>query len=143
MARSNHRLSVKRTTIGLGLFTLARILPRRRIIEYTGTLITNEEADEKRGKYLFGLDETHTLDGSPRSNTARYVNHSCSPNAEAFIMGKRVWIYAKREIEVGEEITLDYGEDYFDEHIRPKGCRCEGCTSRRAAASGAADDHPE
>ena len=26
---------------------------------------------------------------------------------------------------LGEEITYDYGKEYFDEYIKPKGCRCE------------------
>jgi SET domain-containing protein len=120
-------LAVKRTSTGLGLFTVRPIQAGRRVVEYTGVLITNEEAAVKGGKYLFGIDEKYTLDGSPRSNTARYVNHSCRPNAEAFIIGRRVWIYSARETEAGEEITLDYGGAYFDEHIRPRGCRCGAC----------------
>ena len=127
-------LIVKRTVTGLGLLTLKPIKAGKRVIEYTGLLITNEEADRRRGKYLFGIDDKYTLDGSPRSNKARYVNHSCSPNAVAFIVGRRVWIYSARDIEAGEEITLDYGGDYFDEHIRQKGCRCAAC-SRQGAAS--------
>lgn len=130
MPTGNRRLAVKRTATGLGLFTLKHIPAGRRVIEYTGTLITNEEADEKGGKYLFGLDDKYTLDGSPRSNTARYINHSCAPNAEAYVVGRRVWIYSARDIEAGEEITFDYGEAYFDEHIRPKGCRCARCAGR-------------
>jgi SET domain-containing protein len=125
-------LEVRRTSAGLGLFTLKPIKAGRRIIEYTGVLITNEEAERKGGKYLFGIDEKYTLDGSPRSNKARYVNHSCRPNAEAYIVGRRVWIYSARDIEEGEEITFDYGADYFDDHIRPKGCRCAACARARA-----------
>jgi len=120
-------LAVRRTATGLGLFTLKPIKAGKRIIEYTGIIITNEEADRKGGKYLFSLNNKYTLDGSPRSNTARYVNHSCRPNSEAFVIGRRVWIYSARDIEAGEEITFDYGEAYFNEHIRPKGCKCEAC----------------
>lgn len=120
-------LAVRRTATGLGLFTLKPIKAGKRIIEYTGIIITNEEADRKGGKYLFSLNNKYTLDGSPRSNTARYVNHSCRPNCEAFVIGRRVWIYSARDIEAGEEITFDYGEAYFNEHIRPKGCKCGAC----------------
>ena len=127
-------LIVKRTAAGLGLFTTRPVKAGRRVIEYTGVLITNEEAGRRGGKYLFGIDDRYTLDGSPRSNKARYVNHSCRPNAEAFIVGRRVWIYSAREIEAGEEITLDYGGAYFDEHIRPKGCRCGACAPPGAAS---------
>lgn len=134
MSTGNQLLTVRRTTTGLGLFTLKRIPTRRRVVEYVGTVITNEEAYKKGGKYLFALDDKYSLDGSSRSNIARYVNHSCEPNAEAFICGKRVWIYSKRVIDAGEAITIDYGEAYFDEHIRPKGCKCERCSSRGEGA---------
>ena len=36
-------------------------------------------------------------------------------------------LYSARDIEAREEITFDYGEAYFDEHIRPKGCKCAAC----------------
>jgi SET domain-containing protein len=128
MTESNRRYEVKRTATGLGLFAAVDIPAGKRIIEYTGPLIPNEEVERRRtGKYFFGLDGKHSIDGTPRSNIARYVNHSCRPNAEAVISGRRVWIWSKRNIKAGEEITYDYGREYFDEHIKPKGCKCKKC----------------
>jgi SET domain-containing protein len=46
-----------------------------------------------------------TIDGSPRWNTARYINHSCRPNAEAFESRGEIRIKAKRRIKAGDEIT--------------------------------------
>jgi SET domain-containing protein len=122
-------LSLKRTATGLGLFALRDIPRGRRIIEYLGELITDEEADRRRGKYLFDLGDGYSIDGRARSNLARYFNHSCRPNAIAYITGRRVWVWSRRLIRAGEEITLDYGRAYFDEHIRPKGCKCAVCRS--------------
>ncbi|HKR00259.1 MAG TPA: SET domain-containing protein [Pyrinomonadaceae bacterium] len=127
MSKGNGSLVVKRSTTGLGLFTLESIPSGKRIIEYVGRVITSEEADEMGGKYLFELDEKRAIDGSDRSNTARYINHSCRPNAEAFTSGRRVWIWSKKKIRAGEEITIDYGKDYIAEHIAPKGCKCQPC----------------
>ncbi len=121
---------VRRTTPGLGLFALKPIPKGKRIIEYTGPIISNEEVDKRRGKYFFQINSKWSVDGSPRGNTARYVNHSCNPNAEAFISGHRVWIWSKKNIKEGEEITFDYGKEYFDDHIKPTGCRCRKCTPR-------------
>ena len=104
----------------------------KRIIEYLGEVLTSEEADAKGGKYLFEVDEKYTIDGSPRSNTARYINHSCRPNAEAFTSGKRIWIWSKKSIEAGEAITIHYGKRYFDDHIKPVGCKCEVCAKKTA-----------
>jgi SET domain-containing protein len=133
--KGNPRFAVKRTDIGLGLFALRPFEKGKRMVEYVGPVITNEEADRKGGKYLFELDEKHTIDGSGRDNLARYINHSCRPNAEAFIYGRRIWIYSKRAIRAGEAVTLNYGKTYFERFIKPKGCKCEVCTARPKKAA--------
>jgi SET domain-containing protein len=120
-------LIVRRAGTGLGLFTLKAIPAGRRIIEYVGAVVTAEEVARRRGKYFFEIDENYSIDGSPRSNTARYINHSCRPNAEAIVSGRRVWIWSKRGIKPGEEITYDYGKEYFDDYIKPVGCKCIKC----------------
>jgi SET domain-containing protein len=129
MSKHQQCFAVRRTTTGLGLFTQKPIRAKKRIIEYLGTVITNEEAARKGGKYLFELDDEYSLDGSARTNLARYLNHSCEPNAEAFIYGHRVWIYSIRQIAAGEAITINYGKPYFAEHIAPNGCKCEKCST--------------
>jgi hypothetical protein len=127
VSKGDGTLVVRRAAAGLGLFALRDIKAVRRVIEYTGPIVTAEEVARRRGRYFFEIDEHYAVDGSARTNTARYINHSCAPNAEAFITGKRIWIWSKREIVAGEEVTLDYGEAYFNEYIRPKGCRCAQC----------------
>ena len=120
--------AIKRTAHGLGFFTLESIPKDKRIIEYIGAVLTYEEADKKGGKYLFNIDEKYVIDGSPRSNIARYINHSCQPNAKAYTTGVRVWIWSLRAIKAGEEITINYGKEYLAAHI--KKCRCKRCVSR-------------
>jgi SET domain-containing protein len=123
--------AVKRASTGLGLFALRDIPAGERIIEYTGPLIPNEEVESRKfGKYFFRVNTKWSIDGSPRTNTARYVNHSCRPNSEALISGRRMWIWSKERIKARQEITLDYGGEYFDDHIRPRGCKCAGCFHR-------------
>ena len=126
----NRKYAIKRTKAGLGFFAVEPIAKGTRIIEYTGPLITNEEFERRNGKYFFEVNSKWTIDGSPRSNMARYINHSCRPNAEALISGKRVWIWARRNIKAGEEVAYDYGKDYFEDIIEPMGCRCAGCESK-------------
>lgn len=129
MAKKKLGFAVKRTKIGLGLFTRDPIAFDKRIIEYIGEILTTEESEQKGGKYLMTLNEDYVIDGSPRSNKARYINHACEPNAKAYRTGARVWIWSLRAIEAGEEITIDYGKDYFDEQIKPVGCKCAKCFS--------------
>jgi SET domain-containing protein len=129
MNKGNPKYAVKRTATGLGLFALVPIPKDKRIIEYTGPVLTYEQADEKGGKYLHIIDEKYCVDGSPRSNTARYINHSCRPNAKAYTSGMRIWIWSLRAIKAGEEITMNYGKEYFDDHIKPIGCKCAKCST--------------
>lgn len=117
-------LRVKRSKTGLGLFTQAPIERKGFIIEYTGNIVDKKTADAMNGKYLFETNARRFIDGGPRSNTARYINHSCTPNCEVDILRGRIYIFAKRKIEAGEELSYDYQREYFDEHIKPHGCRC-------------------
>jgi hypothetical protein len=134
MIKGKKIYAVKRSATGLGLFAIDPIPARQRIIEYVGPLISNAEVEKKRGKYFFGVNSKWSIDGSGRANMARYINHSCRPNAEAFISGHRVWVWSKRAIKSGEEITIDYGKEYFEEQIKPRGCRCKACGEKPARA---------
>lgn len=123
---------VKRSSAGLGLFAGEPIKKGTFIIEYVGRVISKEEEETSRSKYLFEVSSKKTIDGSDRSNTARYINHACKPNAEAEIKSGRVMISAIRNIAMGEEITYDYGKEYVDEHIKPLGCRCASCVAKKS-----------
>ncbi len=109
---------------GQGLFAQHDIKKGDFILEYTGKRIPTALADTLTSRYLFEIDADWTIDGSPLSNTARYINHSCDPNTEAEIVDGRILILAKRPIEEGGELTIDYDIEYFDEFIRPVGCKC-------------------
>jgi hypothetical protein len=96
-------------------------------VEYTGNLLPSEEAYRKGGRYLFEVNSRWIIDGAGRENISRYINHSCRPNCEPRTRGMRVLIYARRNIDAGEELSYDYGKEYFDDLIKPKGCRCDHC----------------
>ena len=117
-------LRVGRSSAGLGLFAMRSFKKGERIIEYVGRTISNAEAYTSRSKYLFEVNNRRTIDGVARANTARYINHSCRPNCEPEIERGRIYVDANKNIKVGEEFVYDYGEEYFNEHIKPYGCRC-------------------
>lgn len=123
--------SVRRSRAGLGLFTNINLTKGDLVIEYTGEVITAKEANLRGGKYLFELNDNFTIDGKGRNNTARYINHSCQPNCypELNEDETKVFIFAKKKIAPGEELTYNYGEDYFNRIIRPLGCLCQKCTT--------------
>lgn len=116
--------------MGHGLFASAAIATGDFILEYSGEKIPTPYADTLDSRYLFEIDSRWTIDGATLSNIARYINHSCEPNCEAEIRDGHILIFAARDIRQGEEISIDYGEEYFDEFIRPIGCKCARCMSR-------------
>ncbi len=123
---TDKRFVVRRTPgKGLGLYTTVAFRRSDFVLEYTGEKIPTPVADTLETRYLFEIDEKWTIDGSARGNIARYINHSCDGNCETEISDDdRILINAVRKIAPGDELTYDYGEEYFDEFIRPSGCRC-------------------
>ena len=137
MTQLQTNFKVKRSSAGLGLFTLRNFKKGEYLIDYTGELITTDEADERGGRYLFEVNSKWTIDGKGRENLARYINHSCRPNCEPEIQGKRIKIFALRNIKEGEELHYDYGQEYMDDIIIPDGgCKCAHCQKKAKKASG-------
>lgn len=126
-----------RSASGLGLFAMEPVKKGSFIIEYVGNICTPEEGSEINNLYIFNVSKKKDIDGSPRWNTARYINHSCRPNAEAEIKKDRVFISAKRNIMFGEEIVYDYGKEYWNEYIKPYGCRCPKCVEKKPQTTAA------
>ncbi|KAJ3225910.1 histone methyltransferase set1 [Clydaea vesicula] len=123
-----------------GLFALEKIDANDMVIEYIGEIIRQKIADhrekiyEKMGigsSYLFRMDEDSIIDATKIGNLARFINHCCDPNCNAKIISveghKKIVIYAKNDIEEGEEITYDYKFPLEDDKIP---CHCGGPNCR-------------
>ena len=126
---------IGRSATGLGLFATKPIKRTAYIATYRGRRISNEEAGrrEARGaRYMFTLNSRLTIDGSPRWNVARYMNHSCWPNAKPITRKGRIVFVALRLIAPGEEITYNYGPEYFEYFLQNEGCRCAACRTKAA-----------
>jgi SET domain-containing protein len=136
--KTDERFVVRRSAgRGLGLYSKVPFKKGDFVIEYTGEKITTAVADTLTTRYLFEIDENWTIDGADRGNIARYINHSCDPNCEVEISeDDRILISALKKIEPGTELTYDYGEEYFDEFIKPVGCRCGTAKCRAPANKG-------
>lgn len=131
MQSTDSRFTVKngRPGTGKGLFACRDISQGDFILEYTGNRISTKIADDLPSRYLFEIDKKWTIEGPPEINLAGYINHACIPNVEAEIEEgddgqDHVNIYALRDISEGEELYIDYGDEYYDEFIRPHGCKC-------------------
>lgn len=136
------RLRFQRSKIhDWGLVALEPIEADDFVIEYVGELIRPRISDirerqyEKMGigsSYLFRLDDGYVVDATKRGGIARFINHSCEPNCYTKIVSvegqKRIFIYAKRHITAGEEITYNYKFPLEEKKI-PCNCgskRCRG-----------------
>ena len=132
---SNKPYRVGRSRTGLGLFATKPIKKGAKIVRYFGPLLDSRKKkdDAVENKYLFELNGRWTIDGSVRENIARYINHSCRPNAESDVMPRKrkVVIRAVKNISPGEEINYDYGTDYFKAYLKPIGCKCAACEKKR------------
>ncbi len=126
------KVKVRRSSAGLGLFADEDVIKEQLIIEYTGERITEEEANQRGGRYLFEVTADLVIDGKGRKNIARYINHACKPNAEAEHNEdeNRIYIRACKKIQTGEEITYNYGINYVKDIIGPEGCRCATCLKK-------------
>jgi len=134
-AMSARPFRIGRSLTGLGLFATRPIKKKSRIAEYKGRLLATKQANkiEANGnRYLYEINSRWTVDGTSRSNIARYANHSCNPNAETYDVKRRVFIRALRNIKPGEEIVYDYGVDYLKNVIGRSNCKCSRCRKRRA-----------
>jgi len=118
---------------GQGAFAAEAIPARRKIGEIRGEAISVREARRRaRGVariMIVELSETRAIDASQSTDPLRFTNHSCRPNAVLRIRQGRVEFYAMRDVRVGEELTVNYGETHHEGRLR---CRCgaPGCVGR-------------
>jgi uncharacterized protein len=101
---------------GSGAFAINRLKRGQKLGEYTGALVSDDEAAERyddaqmerHHTFLFSIGPDLSIDGGDGGNDTRFINHSCAPNCEFRQVGKRVFIHTLRTIAVGEELFCDY-----------------------------------
>ena len=126
-------LSVKKSSLhGLGCFATVPFLKGHLIAEYAGEKISRKEAMRRMkrpdGKRISELEAEWYIDGRVAGNQTQYINHSCDPNADAVVIGGSLFIFALQEIELGEEITVDYLNSFELDHSV---CQCLTASCRQ------------
>ena len=105
---------------GMGLFARHAIGEEDTIGYYTGEVITEKEFHDPNrpfSAYVMWVTKDHILVGEgPKANYTRYINHDDEPNA--FLVVSSRWktarFQARRDIDPGEEIFFNYGDDYWE-----------------------------
>ena len=119
-------LTIKKSRInGRSCFATQLFERRKKIAEYTGERISDFEARRRaRGRLhlcICDIDGRWSLDGARGGNGTHYINHSCDPNAYMQILYGHVLFFALRDIQAGEEITIDYEQTLLPDSRR---CHC-------------------
>lgn len=124
-------LTIKESPInGKGCFATIRFRRRRKIAVYAGEKISNTEARRKAKRQILricSIDSRWSLDGSRGGNGTHYINHSCAPNAYMRSLCGHLLFFALRDIQPGEEITIDYESTL---HPDSKRCTCGAAICR-------------
>ena len=125
-ARRRLPFAVRNSRIhGRGVFATRGISKGERLIEYTGERITWQEAERRYPvdpvpyhTFLFEVGNGDMcIDAAHRGSTAKWINHSCTPNCDAVEdEDERVFIEAARKIRHGEELTYDYNFILVERH---------------------------
>lgn len=101
------RMEVRRSAIdGKGVFATMPIEKGKHIAYVCGRYVQRKNTTVKEAQSIplwYGITETIWID--PQQTIFRYVNHSCNPSAA--IIGTKKMI-ARRDLQPGEEITIDY-----------------------------------
>ncbi len=118
----------QRSTLqGYGVFATGPINKNKRIIDYAGELITNQQSEKREVRYLskgciwvFRVNRNWSRDAAVGGNVARFINHACKSNCWIEVVDKTIWVRAAKNIRAGEELTYDYNTE--GDKIIP--CRC-------------------
>jgi len=136
------RITARRSSVhGKGLFALQPIAAGERLIEYKGEVTSWRRAAARQQSgnghtFVFGLSDGRVIDGSRGGNSARFLNHACTPNCEAIEAGDRVFIHAATTIRPGDELFIDYGlvvdGDVTEDVRKMYACHCGGPACRQS-----------
>ncbi len=149
------RIQVRKSGVhGRGVFALVDLAEGELVMEYTGEVISWDEAQRRHPHdpanpshtFYFHIDDQHVIDGKVGGNSARWINHACEPNCEADEQGGRIFIKTLRNIPAGQELNYDYGlmidEPYTKKLLAEYPCWCGSKRCRGTLLAPKDDDKP-
>ena len=124
-------IEIKRSSFayaGKGAFAKKDLKKGLRLGEYNGKLLSLEEYEELSDKayifevkkkfegryYLFFID-ARSGDALKFVNGAYTKEQKEKVNVEAYQYSERIFFRTKREVKKGEELIIDYGDNYWEE----------------------------
>ena len=118
MVRREVRASILPAGVkGLGAFASEFIAAHSFVCSYEGEALNRREFRRRYARsdpiYAFRLSKSTIIDGRNSSHYSRYINHDENGNLRARISSSRIEFYALRAIMTSEELTYDYGPNYW------------------------------
>jgi len=107
-----------------GVYAQEDIPAGRRVIEYTDKCLTLEQAVKigpPRDIYVAWITAAKYVDGARGGSGAEFMNHSCAPNLVARRIGPHLYLYSRRGIRAGEELTWNY---HYPIKLKRIPCHC-------------------
>ena len=121
---------MQRSRCGNGLFAREPFAPEEVLMEYCGKVISERHFRSK--DYCFLMEEDGErkcyVDAAECGSLARFVNHACGESVNAqFVVAyaggvPHIVLVASKYIDAGDEIFVDYKEDFHFER-----CLCPDC----------------
>lgn len=102
-------------------------IPKGRYLgQYLGELLPPGHGQPPHDLYTFDIPGVARVSADESGGIARFFNHGCEPNVRAdveLVGGRQVVVFrALRDIRAGEQVLVDYGEDYFGDNDMT--CKC-------------------
>ncbi|HSL89591.1 MAG TPA: SET domain-containing protein [Ignavibacteriaceae bacterium] len=114
---------------GNGIFTSIYIPAHTRILKISGEVITGNECErreeEENNVYIFWNGDDCYID-TALTDKIKYINHRCDYNCDV-VEGEdnSLYLISSRDIQPGEELTIDYGYDEIYNY-----CSCVSCDNK-------------
>lgn len=110
-ARVHHRVKLRNTHVGQGVFAARPFLRDEIVGRIDGRVIADGTHDPR---YAIDLGDHRVLE--PKS-PFRFLNHCCAPNCEIvyddgmfdMVEDRVLFVQTRRDIRRGDELTIDYG----------------------------------
>lgn len=140
-------LQLRDPKVGISTIALSPFPARTVLGEYVGYVVPPDSVPgSSASDYVFDVMQGEgtllaCIDGTQVGSWTRFINHSCRPSVD-FVWKRvgretRVCAVTLRKVVVGQEITLDYGNEYWEQR-RNRGlfCKCgeDNCRFREAEA---------
>jgi uncharacterized protein len=122
---ARYRMRIGRSaTHRYGVFALEEIPAKRRVIEYTGkhlNLVQAFKIQAPKDIYIATIHTNLYVDGRRGGSGAEFMNHSCAPNLAVRRIGRHLYLYSRRKIGAGEELTWNYR---YPTQVKRVQCHC-------------------